>query len=429
MHQPLHEKIQKTSFVTKLLFLICFMATNYAMAQRTLSGKIVSGEDQSPLPGVNIVVKGTTNGTISDASGNYTINLGSENDVLVFSFVGFISQEVSAAGRTSVDVTLATDATQLSEVVVTALGIEKDRGKIGYATQEVKGASLIKARDPNPINNLTGKVAGLTVAASTELLGGPGIYLRGKAPLFVVDGVPIQSDTWNISPDDIESYTILKGPSASALYGSRGQYGAIQITTKRGTKDKRGVSVDFNSSLMLEKGFLAIPKVQDEYGPGDHGRYAFADGKGAGLNDSDYDVWGPKFEGQLIPQYDGILDPNNTYTTTFPSGASYTGNIVPTPWTARGKDNLTRFLQAGIINTNNVAVSASGEKYDLRFSTSYNYQRGIVPNSQLNSNNFNISGGVDLSPKVRFQANVNYNKQYTDNYPDANYGPNSLIYN
>ena len=429
MHQPLHEKIQKTSFVTKLLFLICFMATNYAMAQRTLSGKIVSGEDQSPLPGVNIVVKGTTNGTISDASGNYTINLGSENDVLVFSFVGFISQEVSAAGRTSVDVTLATDATQLSEVVVTALGIEKDRGKIGYATQEVKGASLIKARDPNPINNLTGKVAGLTVAASTELLGGPGIYLRGKAPLFVVDGVPIQSDTWNISPDDIESYTILKGPSASALYGSRGQYGAIQITTKRGTKDKRGVSVDFNSSLMLEKGFLAIPKVQDEYGPGDHGRYAFADGKGAGLNDSDYDVWGPKFEGQLIPQYDGILDPNNTYTTTFPSGASYTGNVVPTPWTARGKDNLTRFLQAGIINTNNVAVSASGEKYDLRFSTSYNYQRGIVPNSQLNSNNFNISGGVDLSPKVRFQANVNYNKQYTDNYPDANYGPNSLIYN
>ncbi len=429
MHKTLSEKVQKKGLIVRLLFLICFMATNYAMAQRTLSGKIISGEDQSPLPGVNIVVKGTTNGTISDANGIYSLNLTSDNDVVVFSFVGYLSQEVSPAGRTSLDVTLATDATQLSEVVVTALGIEKDKGKIGYATQQVSGESLIKARDPNPINNLTGKVAGLTVAASTELLGGPGIFLRGKTPLFVVDGVPIQSDTWNISPDDIETYTILKGPSASALYGSRGQYGAIQITTKRGTKDKRGVSVDFNSSFMLEKGFLAIPKVQDEYGPGDHGRYAFADGKGAGLNDSDYDVWGPKFEGQLIPQYDGVVDPNNTYTTTFPSGASYTGNIIPTPWTARGKDNLTRFLQAGIINTNNIAVSAKGDKYDLRFSTTYNYQRGIVPNSQLNSNNFNISGGIDLSPKVRFEANINYNKQYTDNYPDANYGPNSLIYN
>ena len=114
----------------------------------------------------------------------------------------------------------------------------------------------------------------------------------------------IRDSTWNISPDDIETITVLKGPNASALYGSRGQFGAIQITTKRGTKDSRGFSVEFNSSTMMENGFLTIPKVQDEYGPGDHGRYAFKDGKGGGLNDGDYDIWGPKFEGQLIPQYD-----------------------------------------------------------------------------------------------------------------------------
>ena len=412
-----------------VLFLAGLMSASAAWAQLSVSGKVTSGEDKEPLPGVNILVKGTTNGTISDVNGDYKLTVNSASDILVFSFVGFLSQETSINGRSSVDIILASDAKQLSEVVVTALGIEKDKSKIGYATQEVRGEDMVKARDPNPINNLAGKVAGLTVAASPELLGSTGLYLRGRKPLFVVDGVPIQSDTWNISADDIENYTVLKGPAASALYGSRGQNGAIQITTKKGSRDKRGFSVDFNSSLMIENGFLAIPKVQDLYGPGDHGTYAFADGRGAGLNDSDYDVWGPRFDGQLIPQYDGVVDPSKTYTTNFPSGKSFTGNIIPTPWTARGKDNLQRFIQNGVVSTNNIAVAASGSNYDLRFSTSYNYQRGLVPNSQLNSNNFNISAGIDLSPKVRFETNLNYNKQYTDNYPDAQYGPNSLIYN
>jgi TonB-dependent SusC/RagA subfamily outer membrane receptor len=400
-----------------------------ATAQTTVSGQITAGEDSSPLPGVNILVKGTTEGTISDASGKYSINVPSLESVLVFSFVGYLTQEVSIGGRGSIDIALASDAKQLSEVVVTALGIEKDKSKLGYAVQDVKGADLIKARDPNPVNNLAGKIAGLTVAGTPELLGRPNLYLRGKNPLFVVDGVPIQSDTWNISPDDIESITVLKGPTASALYGSRGQFGAIQITTKRGTKDGRGLSVDFNSSTMIENGFIAVPEVQDEYGPGDHGRYAFADGKGAGLYDSDYDIWGPKFEGQLIPQYDGEFTPNTDYTTTFPGGATFTGNIKPTPWTARGADNLDRFLRPGVSTTNSLAVAASGANYDLRFSTTYAYQQGIVPNTQLSSNNFNITAGIDLSDKVRFESNINYNHQYTDNIPDVQYGPNSLVYN
>lgn len=413
---------------------LCFLAAwlliiGSAYAQTTVSGQIISGEDATPLPGVNILVKGTTDGTISDADGKYSVNVPSLESILVFSFVGYQAQEVSLGGRTSVDITLATDAKQLSEIVVTALGIEKDKSKLGYSVQDVKGSDLIKARDPNPVNNLAGKIAGLTVAGNPELLGRPTLLLRGKDPLFVVDGVPIQSDTWNISPDDVESITVLKGPTASALYGSRGQYGAIQITTKRGTKDGRGLSLDFNSSTMIENGFLAIPKVQDEYGPGDHGRYAFADGKGGGLYDSDYDIWGPKFEGQLIPQYDGELTPNTEYTTTFPGGATFTGKIKPTPWTARGTDNLERFLRPGVTTNNSIAIAASGEKYDLRFSTTYAYQQGIVPNTQLSSNNFNISAGIDLSPKIRFESNINYNYQYTDNIPDVSYGPNSLIYN
>jgi TonB-linked SusC/RagA family outer membrane protein len=411
-----------------LSILLVPMVTVYA--QSAVSGQVLSSEDSSPIPGANVIVKGTTSGTITDADGKFTLTVPDpSNGMLVISFVGYESVEVQISGRSSIDVSLKSDARQLSEVVVTALGIEKNKSKLGYAVQDVKGNDLVKARDPNPVNNLAGKVAGLTVAGSPELLGRPGLYLRGRDPLFVVDGVPIQSDTWNISPDDIESITVLKGPTASALYGSRGQYGAIQIKTKRGSKDARGLSFEFNSSNMVEHGFIAIPKVQNEYGPGDHGRYAFADGKGGGLYDSDYDIWGPRFEGQLIPQYDGEYVPGETFTTRFVNGARFTGNIRPTPWVARGKDNLERFLRPGLLTANNIAVSASGETYDLRFSTSYTHQQGIVPNTQLNANNFNITAGVDLSDKVRFESNVNHNYQYTDNIPDVQYGPNSLIYN
>jgi TonB-linked SusC/RagA family outer membrane protein len=433
--KPNNENV-KMLLLKALMLSIALFACQLAMAQIKVSGTVTSGEDQGPVPGVNIIVKGTTNGTISDANGSYALTVGSASDVLLFSFVGFISQEVPLNGRTSLDIVLATDAKQLSEVVVTALGIEKDKSKLGYSTQEVKGNQLIKAREPNPINSLVGKVAGLNVGSSAEMLGAPTISLRGRSNvLYVVDGVPIISDTWNISPDDIESYTVLKGPSASALYGSRGVNGAIIITTKRGSEDGRGFSVEVNTSNMWDNTFLTIPKVQDEYGPGDHGRYAFQDGKGAGLYDSDYDVWGPRFDGQLIPQYDGEFVPNlpdgsKPFATTFPNGnLVFRGNVRPTPWVARGKDNLERFLRPGFLSTNNVSVSASGENYDVRFSYSHNYQRGQVPNTDLNSDNFNVTTGIDFSKKLRFESNINYNRQYSENFPDVQYGPNSMIYN
>lgn len=417
-----------------LIFSSLLVSLTTVKAQHNVSGTVRSSEDGSALPGVNVLVKGTTLGTITDAQGNFSLNAPDPDAVLVFSFVGFKTQELPIQGKTSMDIVLQNDATQLSEVVVTALGIEKNKGSLGYSVQDVRGSDLIKAREPNPVNSLVGKVAGLTIAQSAELLGAPNIFLRGKRPLFVVDGVPIQSDTWNISPDDIESITVLKGPNASALYGSRGQYGAIQIKTKRGSRDNRGFSVEFNSSNMLESGYLTIPKVQDKYGPGDHGRYAFGDGKGGGLYDSDYDIWGPPLDAGLeLPQYDSPYDPNNVYVidnTVLPNLSSpYVTNLVPRPWVSRGKNNLQRFLQNGILSSHNLAVSAAGPRYDLRFSTSYTYQRGIVPNTQLNTNNFNITAGYDLSPKVRFETGVNYNKQYTDNFPDVVYGPNSMIYN
>ncbi|WP_229248822.1 SusC/RagA family TonB-linked outer membrane protein [Dyadobacter sandarakinus] len=394
------------------------LGTLHAVAQVNVRGKVTDKETGQGVPGASIIVKGTNAGTGTNAEGFYELTVANPNATLTFSFVGFESQEIALNGKSQLDVILSTDLKQLNEVVVTALGIKKDVRRIGVAIQTVDGSSTVKAREPNAINALAGKVAGLTIGAQPELLRRPNIMLRGNTDvLFVVDGVPVNSDTWNVSPDDIDTYSVLKGASASALYGFRGKNGAILITTKRGTKDKRGFSVDINSSTMMDKGFYSIPKVQDEYGPGDHGRYAFVNGAGGGLNDGDYDGgWGPRFEGQLITQYDSPVDP-------------ITGVRSGTPWINRGKDNLKRFLQPGILSTNNVSVSSSGDKYNLRFSASNTYQKGIVPNTKLNITNFNVTSDFKFSEKLNFTSSLQYNRQYSPNIPDVNYGPNSIIYN
>ena len=399
---------------TYLLLILILLGLSANAQNKEISGTVKT-TDGSTLPGANVLIKGTATGVTTDSNGRFILTA-QPKDTLLISFVGYVPQEIQVLNKSTIEIVLVESALELKEIVVTALGIGKTRSTIGYAFSEVKGKDLIKAREPNAINSLVGKVAGLVVGGSSELLGAPNVLLRGVTPLFVVNGVPVQSDTWNINPDDIESYTILKGPTAAALYGSRGQYGAIQIITKHGTSDTREFAVDFNSSTMFEKGFLAIPEVQDEYGPGDHGQYAFVDGRGGGTNDGDYDVWGPKFEGQLIPQYDSPIDP-------------VTGIRTATPWLARGKDNLKRFLETGMLSTNSLSLSASNKKYDLRFSGSHTYQNGIVPNTSLNITNFGLSGGYNVSKKLRLDANMAYSKQYTPNVPDVNYGPNSIIYN
>jgi len=403
---PCLKKISLTLFLLSVSY--------FVMAQRTVSGKVTSSENQQPVSGASVTVKGTKKQTSTDVSGIFKIDA-ADNDIIVISYVGFSTQEIKAGESASI--VLQIDSKSMNEVVVTALGIKKETKRLGYSVQEVKGTDLIKAREPNALNALAGKISGLSVGGSPEILGRPQLILRGGSLNFVViDGIPINSDTWNINPDDVETYTVLKGATAAALYGNRGANGAIIITTKKGTKDKRGYSVEINSSTMFEKGFNSIPMVQDEYGPGDHGRYSFVNGRGGGLNDGDYDIWGPKFNGQLIAQYDSPIDP-------------LTGNRIPTPWTARGKDNLNRFIQTGLLTTNSIAVSSSTEKSDLRFSMSNTYQKGIVPNTKLNGFNFNMSLGHNFTPKLRFEANVNYNRQATPNVPDVQYGPNSMIYN
>lgn len=398
----------------RALTLMLFILSPFTLWAQTKISGVVNDETQQAIPGVSVTIKGAKKAVSTDASGRFVITAKPEES-LVFSAVGYITQEQKVGLETTFTIILKADAKSLNEVVVTALGIKKEKRNLGYAVQEVKGADLVKAREANPVNGLVGKVAGLTVGVSSELLGRSALYLRGNdVNLVVVDGVPINSDTWNINPDDVDTYTVLKGPAAAALYGYQAYNGALLITTKKGKLAEKGFQVDFNSSTQFNKGFIALPKTQDEYGPGSHGKYAFVDGLGKGVNDSDYDIWGPKFEGQLIPQYDSPV---------------INGVRQGTPWVARGKDNLKRFIQTGILSTNNVALSSSSDKYNLRVSISNNYQRGIIPNTDLNINSFNVNGTYHISPKLTAESYINYNRQYSDNIPDVNYGPNSVIYN
>ncbi len=400
----------------------------FTFAQTLITGHVLSVTDQSPMAGASVVIKGGNIGVSTNLEGAFSIHA-KTGDVLRITGIGITPREVTVGSDKDITITVTTSSSNLNEVVVTALGIKKETKRLGYAVQEVKASDLLKAREANPIESLTGKVAGLNVGINQEILASPVVLLRGNnVTFYVVDGQPINSDTWNISPDDIETFTILKGAAASALYGNRGTNGAILITTKRGAKNNKGWTVEVNSSNQINKGFIAIPKVQEQYGPGDNQKYAFGDGLGGGINDADYDVWGPIMDGRLLPQYDGKVSPTQTYTTTFADGATYTGHIAPTPWIVRGHNNMQHFLQAGILSTNNINMSSVTDRSNVRMSVSQSYQRGVTPNTGLNKLNFNIFGSYDVSSRLKVEGSLNYNRQYTDNIPDITYGPNSIIY-
>ncbi|HEY2721091.1 MAG TPA: carboxypeptidase-like regulatory domain-containing protein, partial [Chitinophagaceae bacterium] len=348
----------------KMFFLISLLAMScIAMAQRIVSGSIID-ENQKPVSGATVMVKGTNKQTVSNENGRFSIDA-TDQDMLVITHVSFLPLEIKATQASNISLT--STARNLSEVVVTATGIRKEAKRLGYAIQTIDASTLTQAREADPVNSLKGNSAGLEININQEIGHPADVIIRGEnapddRPMFVVDGVPITSDTYNINPDDIESFTVLKGPNAAALYGFQGKNGAIIINTKKGNSGKKGVSVTFNSSTQFYKGFIALPKYNDEYGPGDNGKYAFGGGGsspasyfgsgavGVGVNDYDYDVWGPQFRGQLLPQYDGAYDASKNYTTTFADGSTYTGHVQPTPWLARGKDNLKKFVQTGLLS-------------------------------------------------------------------------------
>ena len=400
------------ALVTLVLFGMC---PALLWAQTKISGT-VTDENKQSLPGVSVKINGSNQGITTDVDGRYLLTVNS-GQTITFTFLGYATQNVLVTNQTIINVNLKPDSKTLNEVTVTAFGVKKETRRLGYATQTVNGADLTTARDPNPIDGLIGKVAGLQVAETSEILGVPNVTIRGNTvSLYVVDGIPINSDTFDLSPDDIETYTVLKGPAAAALYGSRASYGAIVITTKKSNSSKRGLTVDINSSTVINKGFTAFPRVQHSFGPGENEFYEFVDGRGGapGGVDSDYDVWGPYFAGQLIPQYDSPV---------------INGVRQGTPWVARGANNLKNFLKTGYQTNNDISISSNGENYTTRFSVSQQHQNSYIPYQYLDIANVNMYASFNPTSRLKFEASFDYNRQSTDDFPDVQYGPNSIIYN
>ncbi len=377
-----------------------------------------------PLAGATVIVEGTSRGVQTDFDGNYTISA-TTGEVLIFSYLGMLTQKVTVADSTTINVDLIEDAAQLEEVVVTALGIRKEKRQVGFATQEVKGEALAKVQPPSFVEGLTGKVAGVIVTNnSSDFFSDPQIYLRGERPLIVVDGVPQpNSDFWNLASDDIENITVLKGAAASALYGSLGKNGALQITMKTG-KGKQGTVITYNSSNTFQAGFLRIPRAQTEYGPGNNGIYRYGGGfaggdgltQGGGQNDVDHSIWGPRFDGRLIEQFDSPIDP-------------VTGYRIPTPWVSRGEDNLKNFMEVGVVSTHNVTVQSNFENGYFAISDTYRYSKASTPGQRLDINTIRLAGHLDISDKLSVDGSLQFNHQNSDNRIRGVYGPTSPLYN
>ncbi|MDB5144801.1 MAG: TonB-dependent Receptor Plug Domain protein [Mucilaginibacter sp.] len=407
---------QKLLNISRLLLtlLIVFSVCGKVFAQNNTIRGIILDNNGQPLPGVTITVKGTTRATVTGVQGRFTLAANS-GETLVASAIGFISEEVPVIAETNYSVQLKQDTKSLNEVVVTALGVKKSFQKLGYSQSQINGDELTIGRDANPLNSLAGKVSGLTIGASNEFFGAPTVVLRGsKDVLYVIDGEPVESNTYDYNPDDVETFTILKGPNAAALYGTRGINGAIIITTKKGTKDKRGWQIDYNSTTEFEKGFLTLPKDQYQYGRGTNFKYAY--GNRLYDNSQRLPEWGPRYDGVFqTTQFDSPYDP-------------VTGIRTPTPWSARGINNWNNFIQTGITSTNSLSVAASGSNYDLRMSYGHTFQQGDFPNTKLNIDNFKMTSGYDITSKLRIDADLNVNLQYSPNVPDVSYGPNSYAY-
>ncbi|QDW25855.1 SusC/RagA family TonB-linked outer membrane protein [Pedobacter sp. KBS0701] len=382
----------------------------------------VTDEKKLGIPGISVLIKGTNTGTVTNQEGDFSIKA-DDGDVLVLSSIGYVNKEIKVDHSDTYQIVMTEDAKALSEVVVTALGVKKERSKLGYVAQTVQGENLVKAREPNIISSLTGRVAGLNITNSTDLFQEPGISLRGRKPLIVIDGIPDQSaDLFRVNADDVESVTILKGANASALYGSIGQNGAIMITTKRGKGND--LSIDVNSSTQIQPSFIRIPKVQTEYGAGYKGKYTYVDGSGGGQEGSGW-IWGPKLDQPDPTTPSGFFETPQFNSPRDP----VTGKLVPLPFLSRGKNNVEDFFQTGLISSNNISITQSSEKGSFRASASHIYQKGIVPNTDLNNSSFNVSGNYKLSDAFTIDARLNYNRQFTKNFPETGYGPTNYLYN
>ena len=422
-----------------LLMVLC--ATTTLAQERTVSGVVTSAENGEALPGVNVVLKNTTIGTVTDIEGNYRLNVPEEGGTLTFTFIGLESKEVEIGNQSAIDVVLSEDAQQLSEVVVTALGIERDERSLGYAVQEIEGETLNQVSETNVVNSLQGRVAGVQINGNTGGLGGSSrILIRGansvagqNQPLFVVDGIPLDNSNFNttgqqrgaggydygnaaqdIDPNNIESVSVLKGASAAALYGNRAANGVIIITTKKGS-ERQGIGVTVNSQVMFQD-ILVLPEYQNLYGGGAGPFRQNAQGQDVVLFNVD-ESWGPRLDGRPVRQW------YSYYPETIPEFAG-----EATPWEAH-PDNIRNFFETGLQNTNSVALEGGNDLGTFRLGYTNLNTKGIMPNSNLNRNTLNFNGSLNLTEKFTASAGVNYVRTDARGRPEQGYGDVMVQFN
>lgn len=420
-----------------LAALLLFVLTSLtAFAQRNVTGT-VNDPTGKGMPGVNVIVKGTSTGTTTDANGQYNISMTEGSTTLVYSFIGYSSQEIEVGSRTTVDVSLVEDVNQLNEVVVTALGIQRNVKALQYSVTQVNGDNFTQARENNLSNSLAGRVAGVNV---TKVASGPGassrVVIRGakslqgiNQPLYVVDGIPMdnnnfgQAGVWggvdegdgmaSISPDDIESITVLKGGGAAALYGSRATNGVINITTKKGSASK-GLGIEFNSNYVFE----TVNDLSDWQQSNGSGAMvgatlatrvatkseSLADLSAAWNGGWFAQAWGPKFDGSNVLQFDGVTR----------------------EYSNQG-DNYKRYYETGKSWTNSLAFTGGNETQNFRFSVSNLNSTGIIPNSGYDRLNMSLATNAKFGKKVTVGAKMLYSHEDVKNRPNVSDSPGNGV--
>jgi TonB-linked SusC/RagA family outer membrane protein len=378
-----------------------------------VTGKITSAAEPNGLPGVNVVIKGTTKGVITDINGKYQIDVSDVNAVLQYSFIGFDTQEIPVNGQSTINVVLVENMQSIDEVVVTALAIERDKNSLGYSITQIAGDQISQAKENNPINSLAGKVAGLQITkAPTGVDGSSRVILRGVAsllgnnrPLFVIDGIPMDAgygggSRWggkdngdalaDLNPEDIESMSVLKGAGAAAAYGSRGANGVILVTTKKG-KNRKGIGVSITSGYTVETP-MVTPDFQYEYAQGAYGNYPDMTGS---RQDHPW-IWnyGPKIEGQ--------------------QAKDWMGN--PTILTAQSNP-YDEFFRTGTSFTNTISLDGGSAESAFRASITNQDSKGLMPNNNLSRQNINIRGTSKLGEKINFDGKLTYIRTKVENRP------------
>ena len=399
----------------------------------TVNGVVLADEDDAPLPGVNILEAGTLNGVVSDVDGTFEITVSSANASLEFSFVGYVSQTIPVNGQADLTVRLAEDVELLEEVVVTAFGIERQERALGYAVSEISGEALREVRENNVANALAGKVAGVLVSKpATGPAGSSRVIIRGASslgedsqPLYVVDGVPIDNSTigsagmWggsdggdgigSINPDDIENISVLKGPSAAALYGTRAKNGVVLITTKRATPGL-GLGVEFSSNTTFET-VLVNTDWQNQYGQGRMSEVS--DGNWAGQKPGDVNealstadqAWGAQLDGAESVSWDGTMQPYSL-----------------------GPNAIDNFYNTGLTTTNSLALSTANETSALRMGFSHLQNEGVSPNSGLSRTSFSMRGSSQFGSRLSADAKINFVREYVKNRPRLSDSPGNANY-